>query len=383
MSKLQWVLLLASSLTVMAGASVTPALAQIGAHFADYPDVWIKLVITLPALFITLASPLTGWLVDRHGRLPVLFFSLALYALAGAAGGLMDSLFGLLATRALLGVAVAGVMACATTLIGDYFSGQARQQFMGLQGSFMALGGVVFLNASGWLALISWRAVFLIYLASLLVAWLAWHTLYEPKKTRSTAPLGDAALIQHFPWRQCVPVYLLGFMAMSLFYLLPAQMPFLLLERFGSNSLETAWVVSASTLSGALAGLAFGRVKNHLSHPGLYALAFSLFGLGYGLVVWAPTYAWLLLAVTISGFGAGLSFPTGNHWLLSFADPAWRGRILGGFASVFFMGQFLSPLLAAPIEDRLGLNGVFWVGSLLALSLSGLLVLVQRARHSE
>jgi MFS family permease len=48
--------------------------------------------------------------------------------------------------RQVLGLAVAGVMVSATTLIADYYSGPARAAFMGLQAGFMGLGGVVFLT---------------------------------------------------------------------------------------------------------------------------------------------------------------------------------------------------------------------------------------------
>ncbi|WP_310697303.1 MFS transporter [Marinospirillum sp.] len=367
------VLLLASSLTVMAGAIITPGLPDIGRYFDSYPDVWVKLIITLPALFIAIFSPLMGWLADRFGRLPVLLTCLLIYAFGGAAGALAENMTWMLLTRALLGIGVAGVMGIATTLIGDYFSGQERQSFMGLQGSFMALGGVVFINLGGLLALGSWRANFLVYLFSLVVFALAWRFLKEPQPEKDTADFNPQA---PFPLASVLPVYGLGFIAMALFYLLPAQMPFLLAERFQSNSLQTAWVIATSTLSGALAGFLFGRIKNLISHRQIYALAFILFALGYFMAAQVDTYLLILAAVLLSGFGAGMTFPAGNHWLLTLAPVAYRGRVMGGFASVFFMGQFMSPLLAAPVEAWAGLTGVFLAAALLAMSLALLLLLL-------
>ncbi|WP_114417912.1 MFS transporter [Marinospirillum perlucidum] len=381
MKKIKLVLLLASSLTVMAGAIITPGLSDLGAYFASYPDVWVKLIITLPALFIALFSPLMGWLADRFGRLPVLFSCLLIYALGGAAGSLAENMTWMLTTRALLGIGVAGIMGLATTLIGDYFSGQERQSFMGLQGSFMALGGVVFVNLGGLLALWSWRANFLIYLFSLVVLLLAWLYLREPGQSEDQEA-GEQETSGGFPLARVLPVYCLGFVAMALFYLLPAQMPFLLAERFAANSLETAWVIAVSTLSGAVAGFLFGRIKNLISHALIYALALVLFGVGYWLVAEVASYPLLLLAVLMSGFGAGLTFPAGNHWLLTLAPLAYRGRVMGGFSSVFFMGQFLSPLLAAPVEAYSGLEGVFRTAAWLALGLALLLLLQVFFRRS-
>lgn len=368
--KTKLVLLLASSLTVMAGAIITPGLAEIGRYFDSYPDVWVKLIITLPALFIAIFSPAMGWLADRFGRLPVLKTCLLIYALGGAAGALADSMAFMLLTRALLGIGVAGIMGIATTLIGDYFTGQERQAFMGFQGSFMALGGVVFISLGGLLALWSWRASFLVYLLSLVVVLLAGLFLQEPKRNPASPSSG---ICSGFPWILVLPVYALGFVAMALFYLLPAQMPFLLDQRFSANSLQTAWVIAASTLAGALAGFLFGRIKNLISHSAIYALAFLLFALGYLLAAQVHNY-WLMLgAVLLSGFGAGMTFPAGNHWLLTLAPEAYRGRVMGGFASVFFLGQFLSPLMLAPVELAWGLTAVFHVGALVAAALTILL----------
>lgn len=367
------VLLLSSSLTVMAGALIAPTLPGIGAYFADYPAVWIKLIITLPAFFIALFSPLMGWLADRYGRLPVLKTSLLIYAFAGAAGGLVDSLGGMLISRALLGVGVAGIIGIATTLIGDYFTGQARQTFMGLQGSFMALGGVVYINLGGGLALLSWRAAFLVYLFALVVLLLAWVYLREP--LRSKAPLdAGSSVTGHFSWRSVLPIYLLGFIAMSLFYMVPVQLPFLLAERFDISSLQTAWVISTSTLAGVVAGLVFGRLKNHLNHAQIYLLAFLLFATGYLLVSLTHHYLLMLPAVAISGLGAGLTFPAGSHWLLQLAPESCRGRVIGGAASVMFAGQFLSPLIVMPVEAWVGLTGAFQLAACLALLLSLLLL---------
>ena len=82
-------LLVVSTMTVMAGATISPALPTIRQAFADVPDadVWVRLVLTLPALFTALGAPLAGWLTDRVGRRPVLLTSMVLYGLGGAGGG--------------------------------------------------------------------------------------------------------------------------------------------------------------------------------------------------------------------------------------------------------------------------------------------------------
>ena len=169
----QWPLLLASTLTVMAGAALAPALPTLQAVFADDPNAGFltRQLLTVPALFIVLAAPLAGWLTDRMGRVRLATASLLLYVLAGCAGALLNDLPSILATRALLGVAVAGLMTSVTTLIADYFDGSERDAVYGRQGAFMSFGGVLFLVAGGLMVDLHWRASFLVYAAPLLLLW--------------------------------------------------------------------------------------------------------------------------------------------------------------------------------------------------------------------
>lgn len=123
----------------------------------DARTTLVKLVITLPALFIVIGSPIAGLIVDRFGRKPLLLLSTVLYGLAGSSGLYLGRLPAILAGRAFLGIAVIGVMVSATILIADYYSSPARAAFMGLQAGFMGLGGVLFLTLGGALAQQSWR----------------------------------------------------------------------------------------------------------------------------------------------------------------------------------------------------------------------------------
>lgn len=59
-------LLSASALTVMAGATIAPSLPAMQDYFAEVGSVelLVKLVLTIPALFIVIGSPIAGLIVD-------------------------------------------------------------------------------------------------------------------------------------------------------------------------------------------------------------------------------------------------------------------------------------------------------------------------------
>ena len=95
-----------SLLTVMAGTAVAPALDVIREHFSDEPVALVQMVISMPALFIALTSPLFGRLAAKMTAKRLAVGALVLYVAAGAGAGLVDNLWAVLAFRALLGVSV-------------------------------------------------------------------------------------------------------------------------------------------------------------------------------------------------------------------------------------------------------------------------------------
>ena len=76
--KLKLTLLLVSSLTIMSVITIAPALPEMTVEFreAEHADLLVRLAFTIPALMIAMMAPLTGRLIDRHGRLKMLWGAL-------------------------------------------------------------------------------------------------------------------------------------------------------------------------------------------------------------------------------------------------------------------------------------------------------------------
>ena len=358
------ILLLASTLTVMSGATIAAALPLIQQEFSAHPQAALlsRLILTVPALLIALCSPIAGWLVDRFGRLRLLFLGLILYTIGGAGGGLMNSLEALLASRALLGVAVALVMTTSSTLIADYYTGAERTDLVGKQAAYQSLGGILFISAGGALAGIDWRWPFTIYLAALALLPFAGRYLEEPIRTDSATPQPPGA--QPVPdakdyWPVALLLFATLFFTMIVFYMTPVQLPFLLAD-LGVSSTLTGLGVAAVTLSGAVASFSFRRIRQRFSPIFIIALAFLLLGAGYILVGWLDAYGPIVVAMLISGFGLGMLMPNVMQVMMAIAPPTKRGLLLGILSSCIFLGQFFSPLAVAPLIDATSLAGAFF-----------------------
>lgn len=354
-------LLGASTLTVLSGAIIAPALPGLLAHFADAPgaDILVRLVLTIPALSIALFAFPAGMLVDRIGRKPVLIAGMLGYAIAGSAGALLDDLTLLLISRVVLGVAVAAVMTASSTFIGDLYTGDMRFKVMGWQASFMSFGGVVFLSAGGVLAKLDWRMPFAVYLLALILLPTAIFLLKEPaRQVHAAGPDGAAPA-----GRLNVPligfIMLMSFLAMAFYYLMPVQLPFLLMGLGITDPGLAGFALAGATLTSGLAAMRFQKLRMRTSVPTVYAVSLTAMGIGYIGVAISSSYPMIAASTLIGGIGLGLFFPNGSSWLIGVTPPRLRGRIVGGMTASVFLGQFISPLMTTPLSNRFGYAGGF------------------------
>lgn len=360
-------------MTVMAGATIAPALPEMSLVFQDVPnaDFLVRLVLTIPGLSIAISAPFFGLLLDRWGRKPVLILSVLLYALTGPSGFVLDTLPAILIGRALLGFAVAGVMIGFTTLIADYFSGDKRSQFMGYQAGVMGFGGVAFLLLGGVLADIGWRFPFLIYLFAFLILPGVLFAIDEPKIQPASDQEGEPDSSINFNSKRIALIYVIGFVSMLVFFLVPVQLPFHLTTLTGASNSLVGMALAAQSLIAAIVSLRYQRFKARFSFQRISGLVFLTIGVGYFIIGSSITYVSILLGLLISGMGLGLLLPNLNVWLVSAIRPAIRGRAVAGLTTVVFLGQFLSPIVTQPTIRQIGLPGAFVAsgGAMLFLAL--------------
>lgn len=355
--------LVGSSMTVLAGAILAPALPGMAAAFSGVAnfEFLVKLVLTMPALSIAVSAPLVGVLLDRWGRRPVLFCSLALYALAGGSGFFLHTLTAILIARAVLGVGVAGLMSGFTTVIVDSFSGARLNRFMGYQGAFMGLAGMVYVMLGGWLADFGWRFPFLIYLSAVLVLPGVYLAVAEPGggQKGDRAAGGPAAADGGLPWRSLAGIYFAALSGMLIFYVVPVQLPFFLTGQLGTSNVLVGLALGLQTPTAVALALLYGRVRARWSFQAISALVFVSFGVCY-LVLAVATDFWLVtVGLMIGGLGLGLLPPNLNSWAAAIAPPARRGQAMGGLAAFLFLGQFLVPIVTQPLVGQLGSQGLF------------------------
>lgn len=359
---LKGTLLVASTLTVMAGATISPALPALSQAFVDVPniDFLVRLVLTIPALFIALGAPIAGYIVDRFGRKPLLIVSAVLYGFAGASGYIIDSIWLLLLGRALLGFAVGGIMTTITTLIADYYEGETRSSFLGIQAAFSGMGGVVFLTLGGLLADMGWRTPFLIYLFSFVILPFIVTVLYEPTILREDSKNSEQTS-HKLPIGLFAFCYITMMVVQIIFYSVPVQLPFYLEELLQATAAQSGLAIAVLSMAFSIASALFGWFYKRLGNHPTMLLGLTITGVGFILITLASEWLLLGLGLAMGGFGLGLVVPNIITWIASGVPESLRGRAMGGVTTSLFLGQFISPFVVTPISNIVGDGGVYGV----------------------
>lgn len=358
-------ILASATLTIMAGSVIAPALNLMREGLGIAPAK-VGLIITTHGLFMAVFSPLMGAIIDRHGVRRTYIAALFLYGLAGGAGLLIHSFRVLLISRACLGIGLAGVFAGINVLILNTYEKAERDKVMGWRGSAQSCGGIVWPLLGGALGSVSWRLPFAVYLVAIPIGLLAIAALPEPAanidKDSSTA--GGQSVFQIFRNQPVLfIIYGLTFFGSLLLYSIVVFLP-QLLERFGiTSSFHIGLFIVAMTASGAATAFGYGRIRTRFSYERIATMVALLWILAFITISLASRSFILAIGAALFGISQGLLMPTVMVWIGIFVPPAFRGRFSSYLGTFGFIGQFLSPVLFAPVFIHLGFRGVFFTGA--------------------
>ncbi len=387
----RFTILMATSLALLATPLVAPAMKDLAVAYAGKEEqealargiLWliswlpgkadinflVKFVLlSIPALFIVLAAPITGWLADHWGRRPLLIASLVLFTLSGVSGFFVSTFTGLFIGRAFLGLSVAGIKTATITMAGDYFKGDERARFLGFQGSAMKVGGVVFMLLGGYLASVHWSLPFWAYLLALLALPGAIWSLSESKPQKVIDRPADAG--DSIPILQVSYAFTGAFLASVLFYFSVVQMNFFLYDAFQLSNFYTGLTVAIGNTVSAIIAFKYVAVKARLSYVMIFALIFLFMSVGYFIVSVAPNYIVVLVGISCAGLGFGLIVPNQSSWIIEIVPAERRGFGVGLITTAMFLGQFAAPILIQPIMDPSDPFQVFRTASIALLLLA-------------
>jgi len=375
-------ILLSGTLTVMAGATISPILKEMTAHFDQVPNIGLvsQLVLSVTSLAIAVGALFIGVIIDKFGRKSVLVTTTVLYAIFGTMGFYILNIYVILVSRILLGFAVAGIMTSCTTLIGDYYTGEKRNQVLGFQSTLMSFGGALFIILGGALGNLSWNYAFLVYFLSLLI--LPGIIIFIPEPKRNIEEENDLAkpsddVIEKkagFPIKVGLLSYTLMFLIMTVFYFIPSQFSFYLSNFDVESELLIGLAIATSSITAGIASFFYKYIKMALDTQLIFIINLIFVGSGFFVLSFAPEFWVVILGSSLAGLGWGIFMPNINSWLLLHTPNRLRGRVVGLFTTMLYTGQFVSPLIAASIIPIISISGQTGISGLLLIG--GIVVFV-------
>ncbi|GAB1541855.1 MFS transporter [Scytonema sp. NUACC21] len=371
------VLLLAGSLTTMAGGIVAPVWPEMAQQLKLDPGLAAHLV-SIHCLTNALFSPLLGILADRLGRLRVLIASLLLYALSGTAGAFTQSIGSLLLMRGVLGMASGGIAAASLGLLANMYEGQARSRALGQATSTLTIAGILFPLVGGWVGSSNWQFTFYLYglglpLAIFAASMLRTKQSVQPKanSTQSNDKLSQVLSDTYVLW-----VLLTLGLASIVMYSVVIYTPLYLKEQIGVGTVLNG-VVLASRGVGAAAISAFGarQLARKIGVERSIALGFGLMALTVATIPLLKQLSLVLLAAVLFGVGFGIVLPNLYNALANLAPVKLRSSVLAVGTGAGFLGQFLCPILLGPVLSHGGLETVFYGSASVSIAAGMLLML--------
>jgi MFS family permease len=375
-------LLAGSCMPVMGSVLITPVLPQLSEHFGATPgaEILVPMIVAIPALMIALFAPFAGQIVDRVGRKSLLVLSLFAYAIAGTVPAWLDSLTGILVSRAFVGLFEAAIMTVCTTLIVDYFHEEKRRnRYLSLQTVATTVGATLFIAVGAAVGSAGWHAPFWIYSIAVVIAIAIIFAIWEPSRTDSTDLHAATDEKVRVPWRKIALPMVVTLFGGFTFYVMIIEASYLVVGT-GVAATDTATIgliAAIASLATAAAALLFPRIARRGSVR-LVPIAFGLQALGM-LVVWLlPGMTGVVVGAIIASFGSGILLPSLVTWVMSRTRFEDRGRVTGWWTSAFFFGQFLTPLLMGALIAATGALTVA-VGAVgIAAAVVGILIAVMQ-----
>lgn len=357
-----------SLLTIMASAAISPALGNIAAFFSETDPTTIKLIITLPSIMIIPFSFLSGKLADCMKKKTLLVIGLLAYISGGIGGGFVSDIHLLLLLRGLLGVGVGLILPISSALISDFYKGEEATKMTGWVAASNNLGGIIAVVFSGWLATLSWRYAFMVYLIGLvpllLVALFLPEPEKQPEKTRTAKRLPPVVFTASF----------LMFFVMVVFYAIPTNIAMFIrgedMGSAGASGMALATVTTASFIAGAMFSRVQAVFKSYMA-----ALQAALMAAGFYCIACSNTIAGIFVGGGLIGFSFGNFFPMALLLVVKGVPREQNVKAMAVVGSFIFFGQFFSPVFFDAIAWFTGKTDIRFVFRLAAALMTAAAIL--------
>ncbi|WP_403025687.1 MFS transporter [Salinibacterium sp. GXW1014] len=360
---------------VMLGFGVVIPVLPVYVRSFDVGFLEVGAVVSAFALMRLIATPFVGRLVDRGGERTILAIGIGIVAVSSGLVGLAANYPQVLLLRGAGGIGSAMFSVSAMTLLLATTAPERRGRAVGFYQSGFLIGGMAGPGIGGILAVISLRAPFFFYSATLVIAGLVGLVLLSRVDAR---PSADAAA--RIPMRQvvrdsrfiaaCLANFAQGWGSMGV---RSALIPVLVVELLHETAV---WTGVAFAIAAVVQTIALGPAGRFVDRVGRRPAIIGAFAAAAVLMMAIPFVRSLpLLIVLLCAYGVVAAF-MGTAPAAALGDAAGprNARPVAVFSAFSDAGAIVGPLVAGALLDAVSYPAAFASAAvlLLAASLFGL-----------
>lgn len=335
--------ILSTSIVTLSYMALTPILGQVSKNFSGISDSLAQMVFTLPSLMMLVFAIFAGKLTQYFYKRTLILFGLLVFF----CGGMFPLVFHtaiwqLLFGSALMGIGTSFISVIGNALICDCFSGKERSSLMGLNASFVGIGGLISAFLAGQLANTHWYNAYLTFL--ILVPLFIIAYLFLPQ---GQTPQKSVRQKVEVSFKPSACIYFLGLIGFLYFVFQNAYNTnsALLITTLGLGGSSVASLVTMLNAVGGIAGgLCFGKLYSTV-HRQVESFAMLLAAIGFLLSFVCGN----LPAILIGGFLVGTAFAIFNAagtLLISQNVPIEQNAFTAAvYLAVINLGAAISPYI--------------------------------------
>ncbi len=342
------------------------------------PVFLVAVIFSSNAIARLISGVVTGFLMDRWGRRPLLIAGVALRLMTALAEYFATSYLEFLIWEFIGGLGISVWTTGSSVLIADVTDKTNRGRAVAVRTMSVRMGNIAgpFIGAllTGAFGL---RSIFLFnavtkFMVLIIVFYLIKETRPESESAKSVKPRGvDEKLDLSLFLTRGVLVILLATFGMGLMVqgVFSALFPLYVQQAANFSAADIGYMITIASITTLLISYPngvlvdwYGRKKTLI--PGLFILGISSYLLAQSFEYWA-----VVVVVVVYGVGVGMTMGTAQVYSMDLAPERRRGAFLGVWSVFTHSSAIIAPLLLGFLAETVGMAATFAIVSiLLALS---------------
>ncbi len=355
-----WILGAATIINRM-GMMALPFLTLYLTEHLHYSQAHAGYVLSIYGIGALITSPLAGRLSDHVGPLRIMQLSLLLSGALLLFFPLVTNYFALCGLAFLWAVLSEAFRPASMSIISDWVLPEQRKAAFALNRLAINLGMSIGPAAAGFIATVSFTAIFVIdgvtsMLAGLVLLFSALRArvphVSEAHAHKTTATPARTTNV-FTDWRFLY--FMLALLPVTIvFFQHSSTMPLFIVRDLRLPESRYGLLFAMNTVMIILLEVPLNTSMAHWSHRNALALSCMFWGIGFGILMFVQSFAGALFSVAIWTFGEMILFPGAANYVSEIAPGERRGTYMGIYQMSFSLAFILAPWLGTQMLEHFG-----------------------------